>query len=884
MSPILIYFIETLLCSGLFLLLYHWFIARRAGYGFCRKYLIVTMVLASVIPMLNVPLYPPLNTDSKVAVVSEPEKVETVGTVAETTSAVSSEPVSAQASEVSAPAPEVSAPTEVAIVEQAQASPVAVSNVQPVYDFIRSNALLIIYLTGVAVSLLAIAGGAVSVARIRRKSHITQARSFDLAESEGVETPFSFLHTIYIGYGYDEKDRCHILSHEASHVRHHHSIEKLFMSLMRSLFWFNPLMWLAEKCLEDVQEWQADKDALSDGYRLDEYRQTVVNQLFGYNPEMVSGLRSSFTKRRLLKMKQTEYKGGIGLQVCATSLVAAVLFLAFGCGRAKTADAQPNTPVDYEDLYNTKNYIMTADEFLGDFSGTRTRTASYVFERDEQGRVIKGVEIYENKDYTIAPVTIAVNGVERAKSPRDRKLRWINKSTVIIIGGKKSTRADFLALKEGEYEKIYYFRPKGEKADECSFVYVSTPEHQVAPYNYPVIIDNPGFDAPDIIDPKGESFYEEMFLYQAVNYSVATPDAKFVLDGNFVSYDVFQKYLVNPENKIPNLLVYRNDAARKFFGDDCWEVVECSNRKNVFIWFDRLHGDKVVPQLGRNGKESSYQDIIDAIAAAKEYNKTIGGPTLVDLRVQKDVTDSQVKELIDNCIDADDPDVYLYMQRTRQIISEDGNGNRTVRSVYDDNTDNLIEHGYVDLGLSVKWATCNVGASQPEDYGGYYAWGETAIKNNYVWNTYRYRNGVTGPFTKYNSERGKGTVDHKTVLEPDDDVAHVRWGGDWRIPTKDELEELLNNCTWTWTTLNGVNGYQVTSNKSGYTDRSIFLPAAGRYLAEMKNETGTRVCIATSTQCAEDADGAYMLYFSQDEREIKPGYREYGVPVRPVMP
>ena len=115
-------------------------------------------------------------------------------------------------------------------------------------------------------------------------------------------------------------------------------------------------------------------------------------------------------------------------------------------------------------------------------------------------------------------------------------------------------------------------------------------------------------------------------------------------------------------------------------------------------------------------------------------------------------------------------------------------------------------------------------------------------------------------------------------------MAHVRWGGDWRIPTKEELEELLNNCTWTWTSLNGVNGYQVTSNKSGYTDRSIFLPAAGRYLAEMKNETGTRVCIATSTQYDENADGAFMLYFGQDEREIKPGYREYGVPVRPVMP
>jgi hypothetical protein len=95
-----------------------------------------------------------------------------------------------------------------------------------------------------------------------------------------------------------------------------------------------------------------------------------------------------------------------------------------------------------------------------------------------------------------------------------------------------------------------------------------------------------------------------------------------------------------------------------------------------------MQDGKVAAQFQR-GKESSYEDIKDAIANAKAFNKTIGGPTLVDLHVQKDVTDSQVKELIDNCIDADDPDVYLYMQRTRQIISEDGNGNRTVRSVYE---------------------------------------------------------------------------------------------------------------------------------------------------------------------------------------------------------
>ena len=135
-------------------------------------------------------------------------------------------------------------------------------------------------------------------------------------------------------------------------------------------------------------------------------------------------------------------------------------------------------------------------------------------------------------------------------------------------------------------------------------------------------------------------------------------------------------------------------------------------------------------------------------------------------------------------------------------------------------------YGYVDLGLSVKWATMNVGASSPEDYGDYFAWGETSTKSTYDWSTYKWCNGSYDSLTKYNTTSSYGTVDSKTTLELSDDAARVNLGGSWRMPTDAELTELREQCTWTWTTQNGVKGYKVTSKSNG---NSIFLPAAGRH-------------------------------------------------------
>ena len=129
------------------------------------------------------------------------------------------------------------------------------------------------------------------------------------------------------------------------------------------------------------------------------------------------------------------------------------------------------------------------------------------------------------------------------------------------------------------------------------------------------------------------------------------------------------------------------------------------------------------------------------------------------------------------------------------------------------------QHEAVDLGLpsGLKWATCNVGATKPEEAGGFFAWGEVATKEDFGWKTYKWCEGSYSTLTKYNEN-----VDVYT-LEPEDDAAHVLWGGSWRMPTRNEFEELFDKCTRKFTTQNEVRGLLVT----GPNGNSIFLPFAG---------------------------------------------------------
>ena len=208
-------------------------------------------------------------------------------------------------------------------------------------------------------------------------------------------------------------------------------------------------------------------------------------------------------------------------------------------------------------------------------------------------------------------------------------------------------------------------------------------------------------------------------------------------------------------------------------------------------------------------------------------------------------------------------------------------------------TVNLTHNGYeyVDLGLSVKWATMNVGATRPEEYGDYFAWGETKPKSVYTWYYYKYCNRSSDTIDKYRYDNGyiDGFTDNKTVLDPEDDAAYVNWGGSWRMPTKAEQDELRENCTWTWyavenTEFNGVAGYKVQSKKTGYTDKWIFLPAAGYRKDSRLILVGDYGYYWSSSLYARQSYDACYLYFYPGYVDWDYNSRCYGRSVRPVCP
>lgn len=191
-------------------------------------------------------------------------------------------------------------------------------------------------------------------------------------------------------------------------------------------------------------------------------------------------------------------------------------------------------------------------------------------------------------------------------------------------------------------------------------------------------------------------------------------------------------------------------------------------------------------------------------------------------------------------------------------------------------------HEYIDLGLpsGTLWATCNVGADKPEDYGDYFAWGETKPNTIYNMGSYKYGD-ISDEVTKYcnDSNRGyDGFVDNLTTLQSSDDSATVNWGSEWRIPTKAEWEELMSNTSNKWVTQNGVKGRLFTSKKNG---RAIFLPAAGVRDDEFYGDREFGVYWSSSLY-TDDPYFAWYFHFYSDGYDISEGGRDIGQSVRPV--
>ncbi len=246
-------------------------------------------------------------------------------------------------------------------------------------------------------------------------------------------------------------------------------------------------------------------------------------------------------------------------------------------------------------------------------------------------------------------------------------------------------------------------------------------------------------------------------------------------------------------------------------------------------------------------------------------------------------------------------DVYWYYgvgrcegHSVRPVLFGESNSDNSSGSVFaPTGTEN--GHGYVDLGLpsGTKWAICNVGATAPEGYGNYYAWGETEPKTTYNWSTYKWATATYDAYydrwdletlTKYNTESIYGTVDNKTVLELADDAARANWGGGWRMPTDAEWTELRENCIWTLTDNyngTGVEGQIVKSKTNG---NHIFLPAAGyRYNSDL-NSAGSYGSYWSSSLYTDGPYDAWTLNFDRDGV-----YRNFyyerccGGSVRPVL-
>ena len=189
----------------------------------------------------------------------------------------------------------------------------------------------------------------------------------------------------------------------------------------------------------------------------------------------------------------------------------------------------------------------------------------------------------------------------------------------------------------------------------------------------------------------------------------------------------------------------------------------------------------------------------------------------------------------------------------------------------------------IDMGLSVKWASLNLGASRPEEYGNYYAWGEIEVKSNYSWETYKWCMGSEYTRTKYCTDMqcgDNGFTDGKVILDPEDDVAHVALKGKWRMPTHDEWTELRSGCTWTWTTENGVYGRKFTSKTTG---NSIFLPAAGFRSGIDLDSADSRGRYWSSSLHESDQRFAWCFsFYSGNVLSTASDYPYYGFSVRPV--
>ncbi|MDD6508955.1 MAG: hypothetical protein PUF43_05775 [Bacteroidales bacterium] len=303
------------------------------------------------------------------------------------------------------------------------------------------------------------------------------------------------------------------------------------------------------------------------------------------------------------------------------------------------------------------------------------------------------------------------------------------------------------------------------------------------------------------------------------------------------------------------------------------------------------YGDKLSAIEAAIKGMPNYSDKFDAVVAALGEMKTqieALGTGQTGIATQIAGVTAAINDLVDEVNSGNtDADAALaqIIQKLEDLKGSIGGGGTTPSTME-----------YVDLGLpsGLKWAKCNLGASKPSDYGDYYSWGETAPKADYDWPTYKWMQAGksnSNYITKYTvadgqtwgiwyDSSGAFIGDNKTVLAAADDAATANLGSPWRMPTADEIQELIDNCTWIWTTQDGVNGYQV----DGPNGNAIFLPASGEREDSGLIDAGTKARYWSSSLRTTLNSYAHHIYFDSGNYERQGVLRCYGYSVRPVRP
>ena len=293
----LIYIFESVLCCGLFYALYRLLLEGRIPHRYSAIYLVVSTLFGHAIPLLELPLYP--------------AKAETVILPAE---------------------PIEFLPIEIPAELQPRPTPI---------DWMAHLAVagVAIYVLVVLFNLTRLFYNWLQVRKIYRSATLSHRDGYTLALSSAIREPFSFWCTIYLSPELSGVERDQILAHELSHVKHRHTLERIVMELLRSLFWVNPFIWLCCMSLCEVHEWEADEDVLSQGYKLNEYRKIIFRQLFGYNPDIANGLHNQKTKKRFIMMTSFRKDKLSFVRFSTVIPLAVAMVLAFGAVRAEADDA-----------------------------------------------------------------------------------------------------------------------------------------------------------------------------------------------------------------------------------------------------------------------------------------------------------------------------------------------------------------------------------------------------------------------------------------------------------------------------------------------------------------------------------------------------------------